>query len=427
MYTVPKYLLGVKQHTSHRQSLVIMATSTQTSTPLPLIEIGWVVAGRLDDADQAAVDQAREDLLAYLQKTFAAFTWHMPVVEHAELVRHTREEPVVLLDYGITERATKHWDFALVVTGADLHSYYKPYALGAPSRSVNVAVMSTVRLDPQATHSAATLDERTVVMARRLGALALHLFGHLNGLSHHDDPHEYMYDVQTVDDLEQMTHFSAPHMAQLTTSLWEVADVRLEEAEPAASAQPLWFYVRSLWIGRDDIRSAMLRAKPWQFPFRLGRLTTAATSALLILLVTAEVWDVGMQQPPGLIMGLWLFTLGLTSLYILKRQRLLTHRQTGVLSEQTVFTNISITLVVLLGMLTTYGLLFTGALTLGLVFFQRRVITGWAVSLHGAIHTGHYVLLAAFVASLGLLIGALGASFEQQHYFRHITYIDEET
>jgi hypothetical protein len=52
---------------------------------------------------------------------------------------------------------------------------------------------------------------------------------------------------------------------------------------------------------------------------------------------------------------------------------------------------------------------------------------GWAASLNGEIQAVHYVVLAAFVASLGLLIGALGASFEQHYYFRHVTYIDEET
>jgi hypothetical protein len=138
-----------------------------------------VVAGRLDAADQAAVDQARERLQAYLCTTFAQFTWHMPLLQREEWGRHNREEPVVLLEYGITERAAKHWDFALVVTGADLHSYYKPYALGAPSRAVNVAVLSTAHLDPQATQSAATSAERIAVMARRLGALVLHLFGQL--------------------------------------------------------------------------------------------------------------------------------------------------------------------------------------------------------------------------------------------------------
>jgi hypothetical protein len=35
--------------------------------------------------------------------------------------------------------------------------------------------------------------------------------------------------------------------------------------------------------------------------------------------------------------------------------------------------------------------------------------------------------MAGFIASLGIAIGALGASFEEHQYFRHIAFIDEET
>ena len=90
-------------------------------------------------------------------------------------------------------------------------------------------------------------------------------------------------------------------------------------------------------------------------------------------------------------------------------------------------TNVAITAVVLLGMLTTYGLLFIGTLICSLLLFRHQVVAGWVVSLDDDIQVVHYVILAAFVAPLGLLIGALGASFEQHYYFRHITYIDEET
>jgi hypothetical protein len=117
----------------------------------------------------------------------------------------------------------------------------------------------------------------------------------------------------------------------------------------------------------------------------------------------------------------------LTSTYILKRQRLLMRRTAGALSEQRVITNISVAVVVLLGMLTTYGLLFIGALSCSVLLFRRQVIVGWAVALDGDIQAINYIVFAAFVASLGLVIGALGASFEQHYYFRHITYIDEET
>jgi hypothetical protein len=102
-------------------------------------------------------------------------------------------------------------------------------------------------------------------------------------------------------------------------------------------------------------------------------------------------------------------------------------RESRLLSEQTVITNVSVTTVILLGMLTTYGLLFVGALGLSAILFRHQLVVSWASSLEGAISVHHYLILAAFVASLGLLIGALGASFEQHYYFRHVTYIDEET
>lgn len=392
-----------------------------------LIEIGWIVVGRLDDVDFQAVEEARNNLWEYLQHTFPDFTWSLPLQQREDLVQGHREEIVVLLDYGMTEREARHWDFAIVVTGTDLISHYKPYALGAPSRSVNVGILSTLRLDPQVAHHAASAEERISVMAHRISALVLHLLGHLNGLSHHEDPCDSMYDLQTVDNLDHMTDFTTAHKQRLTRTFHEVADLRLEEEAPIAQAHPVWFYLRGIKIGWRDILSAILRARPWEFPFRLSRLTAAGLSALLVLLVTAEVWEVGIRQPIGRVASLSLLALLLTSIYILKRQRLLTRRQMGPLSEQMVVAHIAVAVVVLVGLLTTFGLFLGGALLFASTLFQRQVVADWAVSLQGDIHLMHYVVLAGFVASLGLLIGALGASFEQQHYFRHITYIDEET
>jgi predicted Zn-dependent protease len=405
---------------------VVHSAVTENSAT-PLIEIGWIIAGRLDDAEREALYQARDHLLAYLQKTFAGFIWRMPVVHREELVRTNREELVVLLDYGVAERDAKHWDFAFIITDADLIGHYKPYTLGAPSRAVNVAVMSTARLDPHITSPPAASEERIATIARRMFALALHLFGHLNGLPHQEDPRSYMYDLQTPEDLDRMSSFTPALEEPLRASLHEVADVRLEEEPTSIRAHPLRFYARAAWTNRAGIMSAIVQAKPWSFPLRLTRLTTAAMSALLLLLVTAEVWDVGMSQSAAQVIGLSLFALLLTSIYTLIRQRLLVRRQVGSLSEQTVITNIAIASVVVLDMLTTYGLLFSSVLGLSLLIFGQPVIADWVVSLDGDVQAVHYIVLAAFVASLGILIGALGASLEEQYHFRHITYIDEET
>ena len=90
-------------------------------------------------------------------------------------------------------------------------------------------------------------------------------------------------------------------------------------------------------------------------------------------------------------------------------------------------TNVAISVVVFLGMATTYLVLFLLTLLLSHVLFSHTLVVGWAVSLRGKIEPYHYLIFAAFVASLGIVIGALGASFELPSYFRHIAYVDEET
>ena len=103
---------------------VVKNAVAENSGP-PLIEIGWIIAGRLDDADREAFYQAQDHLLAYLKKTFAGFIWRMPVVHRDELVRTNREELVVLLDYGVAEREAKQMDFAFIITEAHLIGHYK--------------------------------------------------------------------------------------------------------------------------------------------------------------------------------------------------------------------------------------------------------------------------------------------------------------
>ena len=66
-----------------------------------LIEMGWILAGRLEPEDRAAVEKAHKRLLEYLRRTLPEFDWKMPVVERREFTRRTRVEPMVLLDLAV--------------------------------------------------------------------------------------------------------------------------------------------------------------------------------------------------------------------------------------------------------------------------------------------------------------------------------------
>lgn len=383
------------------------------------LEIGWLIVGRLEEPDRSAVLAARERLLARMQAGFPQFTWRMPLIERADLPTPMREEPVELLQIGLTERDARRWDYVLVITGGDLIAHEKPFTLGAPARSMAVGVLSTTRIDPQAEGAESSLEHRTEVLTCRCLALAQHLLGHLAGLSHGSGA---MHPVTEPGDLDALEDFPADQRETLDRELREVADLRVEEARPRSRRVP--FYLRSAWINRMAIGGAIRRARPWLFPFRLSKLTTAAISTLFVLINTAEVWEVAAGQSPWFLGGLSLVTLAVTSWYVVHRQRLLVRRGRRRLTEQIVVTNLSLTAIVVLGMATTYAGIFGLTWLLGATVFPEAVIGNWTTM--DRVQLQHYAQLSGFVASLGIVIGALGVSFEAQHYFRHMVYVDEE-
>ena len=125
----------------------------------PLLEVGWIIAGKLEHIDLQAAKAACESVVDFFRRHFPNIQFRMPIIFRDELMSGLREEPVVLLDLAVTERNIKHWDYTIVVTGADLIGHYKTDALAAISRTFESAVISTVRIDPRAARQAVDDDD----------------------------------------------------------------------------------------------------------------------------------------------------------------------------------------------------------------------------------------------------------------------------
>lgn len=397
-----------------------------TESAKPVIEIGWIVAGELESPDGQAVGLARSSATRWLKDTFPEFEWRMPLEVRDELLSTQLVESVKLLDYGVTERNLRHWDFAVIITPADLKSHYKPDAISVVSRSLQAAAISTVRIDPRSVRREVSSEERVQRMAARLQSLVIHMVAHLAGLEHDADPGSYMQDFQSIEDLDRADSLSQCQATLLRKGLQEVADARLEEQADARRRGRLRFYLQAAWINRRPIAKAIARARPWQFPFRLSRLTTAAASAMAVFLITAEAWELGLSQTSVTVLGLTLCSLVLTTLYVLSKQRLLLRREQNRLTEMSVITNVSTVVIVLLGMVTTFAVLAGVTLVVSQILFRPALVSSWAASVEHTVGFFPTVKLAMFVASAGMAIGALGASFEDNQYFRHITFVDEE-
>ncbi|MEM8932285.1 MAG: DUF2391 domain-containing protein [Acidobacteriota bacterium] len=400
-----------------------VATDLATE-PLPLVELGWVQVGSFLDEDRQALRRARQAIRERLRALFPQFRWRLHRIDRRVASAERRRRPAELLAIGSDERDLNRWDLTFVVTDSDLVTYRKPFALGAPSRALGTAVLSTARLlgDVEDDPSVDEID----IQVRRLTALTLHLFGHLAFLDNRDEPTDYLYEFEHPRDLDHMERFARDELPELREQLADFADERLEETG-RFEGRIVGFYLRAAWLQRREIWSSMLRVEPWMFPFRLGRLTTAAGSALVLLLVTAETWELGMSQPVPRVAVLSLVTIGGLAAMLLRRQGLLFVQRSRQPSEQQVASNLAITLAMLVGLTLIYSLLFLATYGMAEVLFSQELLAQWTPSLDGEIGARQHVAHAGFIAFLGLIVGALGASFEEQDYFRHITLVDEET
>ena len=372
------------------------------------VEVGWVVVAPAGSVTLEAVERARRAARERLQRTFESFTWRMPLVHLPRVDPGARGEPVLLLDLADREREDRHWDFVVIVTDTELKAQVGNFALATPSRALSAAALSTTRLDP-AGYDADLADETRIDgLAAEVEWLMLGLFVYLAGCDRAD--------WRAVDD---------DRRGMIARNLEQVADLRLEEEKrrPGGTAA---FYVQALWLNAAVVAGAVRRAAPWYFPLRLSGLTTAAISALVVLLITAETWEVSFALAAPTTLALFLLTLGLTSIFVLARHGLLLRDATDRPSELRVVANISIALTVVLGMAVTYVMLFVFAWAVGELLFGDPLIGSWTGLQPVEVDTGDRLVMAGFVAAVGLVVGALGISLEGRLRFRHITQIDEE-
>ena len=377
------------------------------------LEVGWMLCGGAQRRYGAAIETAAGQLRRQLEAAAPGFAWRWSQTRAAPpLPSAVAGEVMELVDAGLAWLDAQRLDFLFVVTD-------RPLA-GSDGRRICAASASTLGISVISLHA---LEREGHAMAASLEALALHLFGQMAGLAAPVEDGSRLFDTVSAERPAGEGEFSPRERSVLAEALGRVADARIEERGVRGR---LSFYLASVAENRREIMRAFVRVRPWLMPLKLSRLTTAAFSTLFVLMVTAEAWELGMAQSPLAAALLSLLALGGTSAYVLSRQRLLVPVHGGRLTEQLAVMRIAVALGVLAGLMSTYLVLFSVSLAAAQLLFPAHLVTGWSGI--AAVHRDwtHFVVLSAFVSALGVVIGALGASFENQNYLRHLALIDYE-
>lgn len=329
--------------------------------------------------------------------------------------------PLDFLQIGIAEKLERRLPFLLIVTEVDLSSASLAYTLALPSQLTNVGVVSTKRLDPGFWGNDPDVERAT----DRLAAILLHTFGHLLNLDHAPDPANVMYPLEGVEDLDRMAEVTEGQRERLREALPR------EAHEATASGRGLGervaFTLRTLVVDAGSIARAVGRANPLRLAARMPTMIAAGLSVIIVLLFSAETWDVAGSVSTAQVALFSAVSLSAAAfvLYrafafdaLLGRDRRLA--ESTVVTSAATLASIGLTLGVLFVAFAV--LMYVGVITV----FPRRLMATWP-TVDPAVRTLDHVKLSLFLAAMGVLAGSLGGRSDSRDLVRGVLFLSEES
>ena len=325
--------------------------------------------------------------------------------------------PLDFLEIGLAEKLERDLPFLLIVTEVDLSSSSLAYTLALPSQLTNIAVLSTRRLDPEFWGDP---PDRSVA-ANRLAALMLHSLGHLLDLDHELDPTNVMYALEGVEDLDSMVELSDRQLELIGRVLPR------EAREKSTRKRRLRFVARTLITDAPAIGRAIVKANPFRLLSKMPTMLAAALSVIVVLLFSAETWDVATAVSVPQIILFSVMCLGAAAfvLYrafafdaLLSRDRRIT--QSSIVTTSATILCLLLTLLVMF-------LFFGGLMYLVIIsVFPSPLMTSWP-SNDAATTVLDHAKLSLFLAAMGVLAGSLGGRSDSRDLVRGVLFITEDT
>lgn len=382
----------------------------------PRIDVGVLIA----HSPGAAV----EPLRSFAQRTardgvdeLAAATdagWRVHCAEPDPLADAAPRRPSEFLDEAALHMVKRPYDLVVVVTDVPLTTREERSVEGLASPLARVVVVSTRRLLRRpGRETVRALDSAAVRW--NAATLLVHLLGHVFGADHGDggvmEPFSFDPDRRRV----------PPFDADVTRHLRTIA-ARIPEADASRGRlRRLAFHASSLARNPRTVVSTLLQSRAPLLPFSLPRLSTAAVTPTLILVFSAEAWDVGLNLTNRTAA---LFAVGsvlAAALHLLYVQRLSFPRERSqVITEHMALVNVTVFLILVAAMAGLFVLVGSIMLLIELAVFPPNLMTNWPSLEDPTVGLVDLVRVGGFISTLGVLSGALAGGIENRMALRHL-------
>ena len=358
----------------------------------------------LDTPSSVVLDACRSWLESYFSSTFPAFEWEVGK-EDWDL---QWTDPLWLLDKAQARMEKAGWQFSFLVTDKGDHTSKRDPATLSFSHSAAIIYLTDIMAD-----AGEVQDGQAVTQCCHL---IITSFARLNGLPHLSE--KAMKDR----DLEVDNPLSPKETMELEGSLNSLADGILKRG--VKEIKGLALYARIIFSHPMRVLRTVLSHRPLRMVFSLGKLVFAAMAALVLALLSTELWYLGVGINIWRLAFIATAVLLASTLYVVFRQQLYVRRVSRSLSEQAAFFNLTSFLTIFSVLLALFIIIFVVTILVTVGAYPRYIIEDWVMQ--GDVGFFDYVRVSLLISSMAMVVGALGAGLEENQHFRQVMYTERD-
>lgn len=363
-------------------------------------------------ADRVAAD-ARGEL-----RDATGIAWSFYEEDPTRLPDGSPHRPSDFLDEATLRMVEGPYDAVVVVTDVPLHSRRKRIVPGLASPVGRIVVVSTRRLvsSPRG-EPVRSLDSPAV--RGNAARLLLHLIGHVLDVDHDPDG-DVMRPFEFDSGRREPGEFGPDARRQLRRIAPDIPDTT-DVDEVRSPLGRLAFHAASGVRNLRSVARALVRNRAPLLPLSLPALTTAAVTPTLVLVFSAETWDVGIHLTDGVTALFASVSVLVATLYLTAIQHLFFPREPRrVLTEHMALVNVVVFCTVfaaVVGLFLLVGLLILG---IEVAVFPPDLMTNWPTLEDPRVTGIDLVRTAAFISTIGVTTGALAGGLESRTVVRHL-------
>lgn len=392
----------------------------QGPAPKAEMDVGILLAFNNTEEKESLIDYAKQivqDVKQELENS-TGISWNFDIADTSRLEKDDSQFPSYFLDSASLLMAEGPYDLVTVITNVGVISRKNNLVEGLSSSVARIMVLSTRKLTSTGKKEPRlSLDHPRV--RKNSAALFLHQVGHLLDLKHTSPAGSRIMGIKSfMEEFPRIPSFSAKEKITLKKSAKKAPDRELQNGN---NVEAFIFHIIMTFRHPRDFFKPLLKNKAILLPLSLPGLATAAVGPAIILVFSAELWDVGLGMTNGTAAFFAIISIMLASFYLVTVQSLfLPRKEKKVLTEHLAVTNSVIYFSIFLACIGLF--LLVGIMIMVIIFyvFPEDLMRTWPTLNHSEIALADKIRLAVFISTVGVSTGALAGGLESRTLLQHL-------